>query len=183
MIKETRIIDDLTGEVKHTTTKRFPARFDEAKGYLFWERKDFAKSFLDVPYPEEMTDAEIGRIAKLAKKMWSNTNMLGYRGKKGVVPYSVEQIGKEIGLGPRQARRFLAKMIKLGMIQTHPEGKGREKVVQYYINPMHFFSSNRIPLGLYLLFKEQLDKELPDWVKGEYKKAEEEQTSKGEGKT
>lgn len=175
MIKETRYISEETGEVKKTKVQRVVARFDDDRGYLFWARKDFAKSFLDVPYPKEMTDAEIGRIARLAKRMWSNTNMLGYRGNKGVRPYNVEQIGKEIGLGPRQAQRFVKKMIDIGMMAKHEDGKGRSKEVQYYINPIHFFGSNRIPLSLYLLFRKHLDKLLPWWVKAEYKRINKEQ--------
>ncbi len=182
LIKETRYIDEKTGEIRRKKINRLWARFDDDRGYLFWARKDFAKSFLDVPYPTEMTDAEIGRIARLAKKMWSNTNMLGYRGNKGVRPYSVEQIGEIIGLGPRQTRRFIAKMINIGMMAKHEDGKGRLKETQYYINPIHFFGSNRIPLNLYLLFRQHLDKLLPDWVKKEYKRVDEEKMRERECK-
>lgn len=178
MIKETRYIDEKTGELRAKKVNHLWTHFDDDRGYLFWARKNFSRSFADVSYPEEMTDVEIGRIARLAKKMWSNTNMLGYRGHNGVHPYTVEQIGEIISLGPRQTRRFITKMIDIGMMAQHPEGKGRAKEVQYYINPIHFFNSNRIPLNLYLLFREYLDKLLPDWVKNEYKRVGKEKTAK-----
>ena len=181
MIRETRYIDEKTGELRAKKVNRLWTHFDDDRGYLFWARKNFSRSFADVSYPEEMTDAEIGRIARLAKKMWSNTNMLGYRGHNGVRPYTIEQLGEIIGLGPRQMRRFVGKMIDLGMMAQHIEGKGRLKEVQYYINPVHFFGSNRIPLNLYLLFRQHLDKLLPDWVKNEYRRVDEEKTRKTGG--
>lgn len=179
-LKCTKVIDD-NGTICHTKVQYISAAFHEEKGYLFWARKSFAKSFQEVPYPKEMTDAEIGRLAKLAKRMWSNTNMLGYRGHGGVKPYDIAKIGREIGLGPRQAYRFVNKMIRLGVmarIQVKVEGKLE---TQYYINPIYFFSSNRIPLNLYLIFRRQLDQVLPDWVKARYR--EQIEISKNDGRS
>lgn len=169
MIKQTRLINS-NGEVIKNKVHHIAAAFDEEKGYLFWARKSHAKSFLDTPYPPGMTHTEIGRIAVLAKKIWSNTNMLGYRGNGGVKPYDVEQIGKIIELGPRQAARFIDKMIKVGMMARVRVDSGGKKETQYYINPIFYFSGNRISLNLYLIFKEQLDRVLPEWVKVEYMK-------------
>jgi len=166
--KETRIIDPATGEVKHSKVRAINAAFDEEKGYLFWARKNFAKSFSDVPYPNEMTDTEIGRMARLAKKIWSNTNMLGYRGNGGVRPYGVPEVAKELGISERQARTFLNKMVRLGLMARVEVEVGEATETHLYINPIYFFSSNRVPLNLYLIFREQFDAVLPEWVKREY---------------
>lgn len=169
MIKETKLISD-DGEIIKNNIHHIAAAFDEEKGYLFWARKSFAKSFMDIPYPPGMNHSEIGKMAILAKKIWSNTNMLGYRGNGGVKPYTPEQIGKFIDLGPRQAGRFIDKMIRIGILARVKIETGGKKETQYYVNPVFYFSSNRIPLNLYLIFKDQLDRFLPDWVKQEFSK-------------
>lgn len=168
MIKQTNTIDETTGEILKREIRFISAAFDEEKGYLFWVRKSFAKSFQEIDFPKEMNYAERGRMVTLAKRIWSNTNMLGYRGHGGVRPYDTDKIGELIGLKPRQAKRFMDKMISLGIIakvDVRVEGK---RETHYYVNPLYFFSSNRLPLNLYLIFRKQLDPHLPSWVKQRY---------------
>ena len=168
MIKTTQLTDEKTGEVCSVKKHFMESAFDEEKGYLFWARKSFTKSFHSVDYPKEMNDLDLGRMARLAKKIWSNTNMLGYRGNGGIKPYTVEKIGEVINLKPRQAKTFVDKMISLGVIAKVNVDTGGHKEVHFYVNPIYFFSSNRIPLNLYLIFRKELDKVLPSWVKAKY---------------
>lgn len=169
MIRQrTETWDDDTGEMLARKERVFPARFDEEKGYLLWHRKDFARSFMDVEFPAGMTMDDIGRMTLLAKRIWSQTNMLGYRGNGGVRPYGIEQIGQVIKCGPRQARRFLDRMIRLGLMARVKVKVSAKEETQWYINPVYFFSCNRLSLNLYLIFREQLDAVLPDWVKQKY---------------
>lgn len=171
MIEQTYRINEHTGEVVKSNIRHIAAAFDDDKGYLFWARKSFAKSFLDVPFPKSLTPAEIGRLTLLAKCIWSNTNMLGYRGNGGVKPYNIDIMAGKIGLKSRQTHSFITKMIKLGMM-AKVEVKAEDRIeTQYYINPIYFFSSNRIPLNLYLIFRKQLDEVLPDWVKDRFNEA------------
>lgn len=164
--------DERTGEKLKETEKQFAPAFDEEKGYLFWARKSFSKSFADVDFPDEMNDLEIGRMARLAKRIWSNTNMLGYRGNGGVKAYSVDSMADILKMKPRQAYRFIEKMIGLGVLARVTINTDQRKEAQLYVNPIYFFSSNRIPLSLYLIFHRQLDQYLPGWVKEEYRKQE-----------
>ncbi len=175
VIKWTTVIDPRTGEILKSQGKEFPAAFDEAQGYLFWNKKSFAKSFQDVDYPEEMNDLEVGRMARLAKRIYSNTNMLGYRGNGGVKPLTVEQMAEILKMKPRQAYRFVEKMIKLGIMARVKVECENHTQTQYYINPMYYFSSNRLPLNLYLMFQPQLDEVLKPWVIQKFK----EQCDKG----
>jgi hypothetical protein len=174
-----RYVDTKTGEIYGEKVRHIAVAFDEEKGYLFWARKSFAKSFLDVDFPEEMTMVDRGRMATLAKKIWSNTNMLGYRGNGGVRPYDVKKIGEVIGLRPYQAGQFVRKMIRLGIMARVNVEVGGKKETHFYINPIYFFSSNRIPLNLYLIFRRQLDEVLPDWVKRKYMEQEEREKTSG----
>jgi len=168
LIKVTQIINPDTGQITSEKVQHIAAAFHDEKGYLFWARKNFAKSFVEVDFPESMTMKERGQMATLAKHMWSNTNMLGYRGSGGVKAYTDEQIGVLVGLKAYQARDFVRSMIKVSMIAKVTVLLGGEKTTQYYVNPIYFFGSNRISLNLYLIFRKQLDEVLPRWVREEY---------------
>jgi hypothetical protein len=168
MIKETKYIDSKTGEIYSNKVSYINAAFNEEKGYLFWARKSFAKSFQEVPYPEGMSFVEIGQVAVLAKHIYSNTNMLGYRGNGGIRPYTTEGIAKILKVGRRRAQQFISKMTELGMIAKVEVETENKTETQLYINPIYFCSSNRIPLNLYLIFRKQLDEVLPDWVKKKF---------------
>lgn len=173
LVVQTQYIDEETGTIKKERTRRVPAAFDKEKGYLFWAKKGGCREFFDVPYPKEMSMKERGQMSTLAKHLWSTTNMLGYRGNGGVRAYDEGDIGKIVELKPYQARIFIRKMIRLGLmarVLVTVEGK---KYTQFYVNPIYFSTSYRISLNLYLIFKEQLDRVVPDWVKKRY--AEEEQ--------
>lgn len=168
LIKKTQYIDTDSGEVQNEKIQHLAAAFHSEKGYLFWARKNFAKSFADVDFPQSMTMKERGQMATLAKHMWLNTNMLGYQGSGGVKAYNEEQIGVIVGLKAYQAKDFVRNMIKVSMIAKVTVLVGNETIIQYYINPIYFFSSNRISLNLYLIFRTQLDEVLPRWVQDEY---------------
>ena len=168
MKKITTIVDEETGEVVSHKQQGIGKRFDPEKGYLFRNQAGGFSQFYDVPFPSGMTDMEIGRMTRLAKKMWGSTNMLGYRGNGGVKPYDVDAIAKVIGLKQRQAYNFMSKMINLGVVaKVRIESKGQIDY-QYYVNPLYYNSSNRIPLNLYLLFRTQLDPYVPSWAKKLY---------------
>lgn len=168
--KETRLINRDTGEVLKSSTHPIAPMFDEEKGYLFWPRKSFMKSYLDVDFPKEMSFKEIGQMTALAKKMCPKTNMLGYRGNGGTRPYNVDKIGAVIGLKPSQSYSFVRKMIRLGIMAEVKIKTGGKVEVQYYVNPMHYFSGTRIPLNLYLLFHKQLDQHIPGYAQEGYRK-------------
>jgi len=159
-----RWVNTNTGEVSGESSKEFPPHFDEERGYLFWHRKQFVKTFADVPFPVDMTLEDIGRMTLLSKRVYSQTNMLGYRGNGGVKSYSMDQVGEIIHCGPRQARRFFERMVKFGLMAKVKVVVGVCDELQWYLNPIYFFSNNRLPLNLYLLFREQLNAVLPRWV-------------------
>lgn len=168
MKKETKYIDEKTGEIRHGRVQYIDAAFDEEKGYLFWNRKKFAKTFQDIDYPDDLSMIDRGRLATLAKKIYSNTNMLGYRGNGGVRPYDIEGIGRLVGLKRSQSYSFVNRMIEMRTLKAVPVQFGDRTETQYYMNPVYFFSSNRLSLNLYLLFREELDAVIPDWVKREF---------------
>jgi hypothetical protein len=164
MEKKITYTDTYSGEVLCEKTYKVNSSFDYEKGYLFWNRKNASKTFKDVQFPESMTFDEIGRLTVLTKYIYSNTNMLGYRGNGIVKPFSMSDIGKIIKLSDRYTQRYVKKLIDLGVMARVKITTGNRTEYQYYINPLYFFSSNWMPLNLYLLFRNQLDKYLPKWV-------------------
>jgi len=168
LIKTVTYTDEYSGEIVNRKQYGVGKRFDPEKGYLFRNQAGGFSQLYDVPFPDDMTDIEIGRMTRLAKKMWGNTNMLGYRGNGGIKPHDIASIGKVINLEQRQTYNFINKMINLGIIaKVKIESKGQIDY-QYYVNPLYYNSSNRIPLNLYLLFRKQLDPYIPSWAKKLY---------------
>lgn len=161
--KQTVVTNDF-GEVITDKTLTYKGRFDVESGYLFWSQRNFVKSFPDVELPSTMRDDEIGKMDKLSHKVFADTNMLAYRGHDGIEPFGLKEIGETLKLAERQTRRFVDKMLLLGiMARLIIDTKG-QKTTQYYLNPMYYFSSNRLSLNLYLLFKDQLNDVLPKYV-------------------
>lgn len=146
------------------------------EGYLFWVCKKFTgilnkdgfvvKMFHGISFPDKVSASDVGRLAILSQFIFEDTNMLAYRDNDGVHLMSFEYIGEVVYLKPRRARDFIAKMINLGVLaKVVTEDK---KEVQFYMNPVYFYASNRLPLSLYLLFRKQLDLYLPDWAKDKF---------------
>lgn len=168
----TTVIDTQTGEVKSEkkNVTYFSPHFDEEKGYLWWHKKSYTKSFCEIAFPEKVSMIDRGRLVTLSKYVWSNTNMLGYRGHGGVKAYGVEQIAELIETTPDQAARFLKRMEKAKVIKPISVPFDDRVEIQYYVNPLYFFSSNRLSLNLYAIFHEELNPHLPDYVKQEFAK-------------
>lgn len=168
--KVTTYIDTKTGEVVKEGKSFVNAQFDEEEGYLFWNRRSHNKAFHEIKLPSELTWAERGRLEELSRHVFSTTNMLAYRGNGGLKPYTIKKIGEVIGLGERQTKRLLKKYMDLKVMEKgHYSSSDKE---YYYLNPLYFFSSKRIPLNLYLIFKDSLDEHLPEWVINKYREKE-----------
>jgi hypothetical protein len=161
--KQTVVTNDF-GEVISEKSLAYKGRFDAESGYLFWSQRNFVKSFPGVELPEELTDDERGKMDRLSHKVFSNTNMLAYQSRDGVTPYGMKDIQDTLKVGQRQTYRFVDKMLRLGIMARNTIDCKGERTIQYYLNPMYYFSSNRLSLNLYLLFKEQLDEVLPKYV-------------------
>lgn len=164
MLQLIRNMNEYTGEVISQKEKYIPDVLNE-EGYKVPPHKAGAKLFSDVQFPPEMTDSEIGKMARLAKLMIADSNMLGYRSKTGIRAYTQDEIIDIIGLSPKRGKEFLQKMFRLGLMQVCIREYGDITQEEYYINPAYFFAGKRISLNLYLLFREYLDPILPEWVR------------------
>lgn len=167
MLQMIKNVDTGTGQVISEKQNHFEDTMTN-EGYKVPPHKLGAKLFADVPFPTGMTDGEIGKMARLAKLMVATTNMLGYRSRAGIMPYTSKHIIEITQLSPKRGKEFLGKMIQIGMIQKNIRIVGDVRSEEYYINPAYFFAGKRISLNLYLLFREHLDDILPEWVKREF---------------
>lgn len=160
-------INEKTGEITRERRKFIEETFNE-EGYRVPPQKRKASMFADVPFPFGMSDAEIGKMARLSKLMISTSNMLGYRKGKGILPYTEGHLIEVLGMSQYRGTEFIRRMIDLGMMQRVRRVIGSIDSEELYINPAYFFAGRRISLNLYLLFREHLDPVLPDWVKAEF---------------
>ena len=176
-IKETKTAFNYRGEKIYENHRFISAAFDEEKGYLLWVRKRGPRGFSDIDLPEQVTYAEAGRLTKLSRRMWGDTNMLGYKGNGTIKPYDIEGIGRIVDLRQRQAYTFVNKMLELGVMAKVKIETKEHKEVQYYLNPLYFFNNTRLSFNLYLIFKEQLNHFLPRWVISKYNEQEREKNA------
>jgi hypothetical protein len=167
MYKEVTYYDSFDNKVKQDR-RYYPDKFSDEKGYQFWTQKHACRVFADVPFPKEMTIADIGRMTILSKHIYRDSNVLAYRGNGGVRPYDMDGMAKLLDVKERQAYRFVEKMIRLEVMAKGTFEIGGSMEQQYFISPIYFFSGKYINHTLYMLFRNQLNKTLPKWVVDRY---------------
>jgi len=168
MHKTTNIIDD-NGVIVNTKKVYFKDMFDEEKGYLFWAQTSFVKTFQDVELPKDITKPDIANLFLLSKKIYSNTNMIGYRGHGSIRPMTIAQMASVIRDTDKHTSLFLGRMIRSRIIAKVNVIIGEDVTTQYYFNPIYFFSSNRLSRNLYLLFQKDLDPFIPEYAKQKFR--------------
>lgn len=146
------------------------------EGYSFWDEKTGKYSvFTKSGYTKHYTgadhnisdvitsDAELGKMYRIMRNL-NNMNMIMYKDshtKKGS-PADRPLLYELTGYGnSNSARRFINKMIELGIIKEGNIG-GNER---FFINPLYTMIGSGITLMVYQLFKEQLDPFLTEQAK------------------
>ena len=158
--------------------------FDPEKGYNFRYKSFSIKSYLDIPLPKDFTDSELGKILRLSRHIYANSNMLGKRKNNYIKPYTQDDILKILCLKDRQGRAFMKKVIDNKVIRRYEFTEQGKHFVQFYFNPIYFFSGTYLNVNLFILFQDELNKYLPPWVitkfleQVEAGKAEEDSNSK-----
>jgi len=158
-------MNDDNGKFIGDRVTTFPDPMTE-EGYHFPSHKMGARMFMDVRMPVEMTKADKGRMQDLARyNMIASANMLGYRQGRHIEAYTAKEIGNLAELSKGGGKRFVAKMLRLRIMQKVKVNTG----VQFYVNPAYYMANgHRLSLNLFLLFKEELMPILPDWAADEF---------------
>lgn len=157
------VVNRRTGEIVDKRSL-FPEPLNDV-GYRVPSHRSGTRLFDSVPFPDEMSDADIGRMVRLSRLMVGNTNMLGYRNRGQISPYTATELYQISGMSERRGREFIRRMEEYRVIQPVTTNSG----VQYYVNPAYFMrSGQRLTLDLFLLFRDELHGLLPVWVRHQF---------------
>ena len=162
------VYDDETGEVKHVKMQGMDFLFPDGKGYRLFMNRRSVRHFPDIDYPPELSKMDIANLHLLSRKILGDTCMLGYKSGGLYKPMDEEQMRQIVGLCEKRFKTWLNRVIKLGMMARGTMEYEGGVFVQYYMSPLYFFSGIYLPLHLYLLFKDQLDRHLPRWAIEKY---------------
>ncbi len=169
---------DLRSGETYTRTSFVDLQFDDEDGYLFWNRKSHVKTFLDIPLPDVFSWSEKGRLGELRKFILKDTQFLAYRSGNVIKPLDEVKVGKSLGMSARQARAFVNKSVKHGVIKRITDGERKFLI----FNPLYGMKAKRLSLTVYLLFQDELSGYVPRWVKERFSKQATEVKSSDVGK-
>lgn len=162
-IKESRLVDTSTGEIYFETKQ--PVSYFNKDGYLMFIKKNHSRVFCDIRIPDEFTDSELGKIYRLQAHIQNKTNMLIKRTEKGYRPMMLDELVVITGLIDRRGKDFIKKLIEYKIIAKVTVETGKRSSVHYVFNPIYFHNGNRLSVGLYNTFKDEIDPFLAEWVK------------------
>lgn len=159
-------VDKGTGQVLGTRKRDLPNYFNPAVGYRMMARTKAVRSFPKIKFPSELTRTDMGHLLYLVQAMWADTGVLGRVKARSFQPFNDDQLLQYLGFTVgRKSRSWLRKMVQLSMLRAVdvnlPDGS---KERQWYMNPLYF-----CPMFLtrqsYLIWRDQISKRLPDYVK------------------
>lgn len=138
--------------------------FREGKGYNFKYKSTNTKSYLEIPLPVVFTDTEIGKIYRLSRCIYSDSNLLAKRSNNEIKPLSKLDIQKIVKLHRTKFNPFWNKVLENSIIKEI----ALDKNTFFCFNPIYFNSTTYLPPYLYIAFQEELNDHLPDWVIDKY---------------
>ena len=164
-MKEQRRYISNDGEIVSERISEFSEAIND-EGYRFPSHKLGARMFSDVQFPREMRLEDVGAMAIISRHYLVGTsNMIGYREGRSIKPYTGPEIGELVHMPARTGRRFIAKMLRLRVMQRVITNSGP----QFYVNPAYFMrSGQRLTLDLFLLFRDDLTPLVPKWAMHEF---------------
>jgi hypothetical protein len=168
MLKETRYLNEKTGELSQSRYKKFEIFNND--GYLLWAKKGGRKQFHDIKLSDALGKGEDFRRAHiLAELIYKETNTIMIReNTRKVRVADVYDISMLIGLNIRRTREFLNRMVLKSVLARRIDKVGELVSEKYLFNPLFFMCSKRLSADLYFLFKDSLDCYLPAYVVEEF---------------
>ena len=167
------VITDTQGNEINTKTEQFKSRWDDERGYRMYHNRK-AVWGMKLPYPDEIDDADLGRLTRLSHYLVGDSNMLGYRGNGNRIrSMTASDMGDVLNRNERTVFRLLQTathhklMHKVAEIRETSDGV-RIREVKYYMNPLYFSVNKTISVGLFLMFQDELIPHMPPWVVNNY---------------
>jgi len=161
--KKVTAVDD-AGEIISQATTPYYNPFKDGRGYNFKYKSINVKSYLDIPLPDCFTDSEVGKVYRLSRYIYSDSNLLAKRTGGIIQPYTKTDIQSIIGLYRTKFNPFWNKIVK-NKIAKQISLNGED---YWCFNPIYFNSTTYLPLYLYIEFQGELRHHLPLWVIQKY---------------
>lgn len=158
------------GELVDRGIKKFYSPFQDGRGYNFKYKSATIKSYLSIELPKSFTDNECGKMYRLSKKIYSNSNLLAERKGNEIHPLTKEDITDIVGVHRTNFSKLWNKMLRYKILK--PININRE--TYYCFNPLYYNTTTYMPLYLYIAFQEELKDHLPEWVVRRYLDMQEE---------
>lgn len=177
--KEERIITSDGEPVGDPKVRKFYNPFQDGRGYNFKYKSTAIKSYLSIELPKCFTDNECGKMYRLSKQIYSDTNLLAKRVNNTIVPMSKQDIMEIVGVHRANFAPFWNKMLKNNIVKPVKLGESE----YFCFNPLYYNSTQYMPLYLYIAFQEELKAHIPDWVVNKYLDMQEDEKEKTEKKT
>lgn len=166
-VKQSRIVNMDTGEIYNDKVKE--VNYFNEQGYLLFTSRNYSRLFSDIRIPDDFTDSELGKIYRLQAHIQKGTNLMIKRTNKGYRAMTLEELVSVTNLSERLGKDFIKKLIDYSLLARITIETGGMIEIQYYFNPLYFHNAKRLSVGLYNLFKNQIDPYLNEWVKNEFK--------------
>ena len=132
-------------------------RFDPDEGYSYFLGAHAVRSFPGGwELPADLTPTECGYMYRCSMLLQPGTNMLVKHHKNYDRPLTVKALAKELGLSEKQCQRFIRRMEEKRIVKRQ-DG-------YIYVSPIFFIRGRLLKWHLYMLFSDDLDAFLPQWV-------------------
>jgi hypothetical protein len=157
IINQNFLTDAETGQIIRRGWYSFESHYNKEKGYKY--KNETGIKFVSTDVPNELTDAELGKLFRLSQSMLINSNLLIVRTTNGKArPITTEDLEQLLSFSRSTLFRFLRKCRDLKVLKSVMV----EEETHYYLSPVYFFRGKWLSPNLYWLFQEELDGILPE---------------------
>jgi hypothetical protein len=159
-------INKETGEKFAESQRELPDYFNPDNGYKMMARTKNIRMFPNVPFPKELSRTDMGHLLFLSRHIWANTGVLGKVIRRSFKPYDDDELINCVGFtNNRRGAEWLSRMVNLSMLRSIdvnlPDDKQER---QWYMNPI-YFCPMFITRQAYLIWRDQVQKHIPSYVK------------------
>jgi hypothetical protein len=162
--KQERVITGDGEPVGNPKVRKFYSPFQDGRGYNFKYKSTVIKSYLGIELPKCFTDNECGKMYRLSKRIYSDSNLLAKRVGNEIHAMVKQDITDIIGVHRANFAPFWNKMLKNKIVKSI-KLNGEE---YFCFNPLYYNSTQYMPLYLYIAFQNELKEHLPEWVVKKY---------------
>ena len=144
--------------------------FKEGVGYNFKYRSTFVKNYLGISLPCDpkgktgFTDLELGRVYRISRLMYSDSNLLARRTNNHLVPISRNEIQIMLGMHRTKFVPFWKKISQYSILKPLEY----DNDTYFCMNPLYYNSTTYLPIHIFLAFQKDLKEHLPDWAIEKY---------------